>query len=207
MKKLIIILLSAMVVFTLAGCDSVPTDEKIKAVLDDGTVTIEDAKAKGWINDQWIEENYEQLDAKTKIYLLDPFETTYLDGTAASSNLIEGKMCLVFINEFADETMKKLQTFQSVYEEMNKIGIPILGIVSDEIDAETAMEKLKNITFPLIIRNDDMQRSMKLSGFDDMLDADVISVFTKDGGIYSAWRNSETKEGLLEFSQRLADEE
>lgn len=207
MKKFIVILLSAILAFSLSGCSSAPSDEEIKTALDDGTVTIEDAKSKGWIDDSWIEKNYEQIDAKSKIYLLDPFETTYLDGTATSSELIEGKMCLVFINEFTDETMKKLEVFNTASEELKTIGVPLLGIVSDKIDIDTAKEKLKDMDFPLIICNEDMQRSMKLSGFDTMMEHDVVSVFTKDGGIYTAWKNKETTEELLSYAKSLSHEE
>lgn len=207
MKKIITKTLSLLLVFSLVGCSSAPSNEKIKAALEDGTITVEDAKAKGWIDDQWIEENFKQLDAKSKIYLLDPFETTYLDGTPASSELIEGKMCLVFINELVDGTMEKLDTFNSAYEEMETCGVPILGIVSGDIDKDMAKEKLTDMGFPIIIRNEDMQRSLELSGFDDMLDYDVVSVFTKDGGIYTAWQNSVTTEGLITYAKELAKDE
>lgn len=207
MKKIIAILSAALLTLSLAGCSSAPSDEKIKAALDDGTITVDDAKSKGWIDDAWIEANFEQIQAKSKIYLLDPFETTYLDGTVASSKVIEGKMSLVFINEFLDETDEKLKAFKDAYEEMKAIGVPILGIVSDEIDIVAMKEKLDDLGFPLIIQNEDMRRSMKLSGFDSMMGDDVISVFTKDGGIYTAWRKDETKEGLTKYAQALFDEE
>lgn len=207
MKKLQPFLLMALTVLFLTGCSGAPSNEKIRTALEDGTITIEDAKAKGWIDDQWIEENFEQIDAKSKIYLFDPFETTYLDGSATSSELIEGKMCLVFINEIVDGTMEKLDIYDKAYDEMIASGVPILGIVSGDIDLDTAKEKLKEMSFPMIVRNDDMQRSMELSGFDTMMDYDVVSVFTKDGGIYTAWQNNETTEGLITYAKELVKDE
>lgn len=207
MKKLTTIILSAMLVLSMTGCNAAPSEEKIKTALEEGTITIEDAKAKGWIDDAWIKENFEQIEAKSKIYLLDPFETTYLDGTAASSTLIEGRMCLVFISEFIEGTEEKLEEFNKAYEDLKSEGVPILGVLSDKIDSDTAKEKLKDVKFPIIIYNEDMQRSMKLSGFDSLLSYDVVSVFTKDGGIYSAWRNNETTESLISSAKALADEE
>lgn len=207
MKKLTTILLIMVLALTMTACSPTPSDSKIKEALEDGTITVEDAKAKGWIDDKWIEANFEPIEAKSKIYLLEPFETTYLDGTPASSELIEGKMCLVFINELAGETIEKLDEFNNAYAKMEAVGVPILGIVSGNIDIDTAKEKLKNMDFPMVIRNDDMQSSLELSGFDTMLDYDVVSVFTKEGGIYTAWHRNATTEGLIESAKDLSNEE
>lgn len=207
MKKTLAILLAALLVASMAACGSPPSDEKIKAALEDGTITVEDAKAKGWIDEEWIEANFEQMDAMSKLYMLDPFETTYLDGTDVSSDVIEGKMCLVFINEFTEGTAEKLDVFNQAHEEMEAAGVPVLGIVSSDIDMDIAGEALEGMGFPMIIRNADMQRSLELSGFDTMLDYDVVSVFTKEGGIYTAWNSSATTEDLIGYAKELADEE
>lgn len=207
MKRIRVLLVTALLVMSMTACGGTPSEEKIKAALEDGTITVEDAKAKGWIDDEWIKENFEQIEGKSKIYLLDPFETTYLDGTPASSELIEGSMCLVFINALAEETLEKLDAFNQAYEEMEASGVPMLGIVSGDLDTDAAREALQDLGFPIIVRNDDMQRSMALSGFDSMMDYDVVSVFTKDGGIYTAWRNSETTDGLIAYAKDLANEE
>lgn len=204
MKKIVTILLSSMVVFSLVGCNSVPSEEKIKAALEDGTITVEDAKSKGWINDSWIKENFEQIEAKSKIYLFDPFETTYLDGTPASSTLIEGKMCLVFFNTQEEETMDKLKAYDDAYDDMMALGIPTIGIITDK-NVDGANEEISAMKFPIIVYNEEMKTSLK--DYSEMLDKDVVSVFTKEGGFYSAWYTKGEKEDLLSFGEALANEE
>lgn len=206
MKKRLVLLCAALLVVSMTACGGAPSEEKIKAALEDGTITVEDAKAKGWIDDEWIKANFEPIEAKSKIYLLDPFETTYLDGRPASSDLIEGTMCLVFINDLTDATVEKLGAFNQAYAEMEAVGVPMLGIVSGDINTDSAKEALKDMGFSMIIRNDDMQRSLELSDFDTMLGYDVVSVFTKEGGIYTAWRSSGTTEGLIAYAKDLANE-
>ena len=76
MKKKFVIIISSLLILSLGGCSSKPSEEKIKSALDEGTITVEDAKEKGWIDDDWIKANYETVEAKSKIYLFDPFETT-----------------------------------------------------------------------------------------------------------------------------------
>lgn len=204
MKRMMTVLLLAMLVFSLAGCSSTPTDEKIKEALAEGKITIEDAKSKGWIDEEWIQANYKPIEGKSKIYLFEPFETTYLDGTSASSTIIEGEMCLVFFNTEQADTLEKLKAYNEVSDRMKELGVPILGIITDK-DVAAAKEKLSDLKFPVIIYNEAMQ--MSLGNYSDMFDKDVVSVFTKDGGIYTAWRNGETTESLLDYAETAVNEE
>lgn len=204
MKKIMTILLSGMLVFSLTGCSSNPSDEKIKDALAEGKITIEDAKSKGWIDEEWIKANYKPIEAKSKIYLFEPFETTYLDGTPVSSTIIEGTMCLVFFNTEQADTLEKLKVYNEVSDQMKELGVPILGIITDK-DVAAAKEKLSDIKFPVIVYNEAMLEAFE--GYDEIINQDVVSVFTKDGGFYSAWRNGETTESLLNYAKDEANEE
>lgn len=184
MKKAAIITGTMVLLLSLTACSSQPSDTEIKEALDEGIITVEDAKAKGWIDDAWIEAHFEQVDAKSKIYLFAPFETTYLDGTPAASDIIHDTMCLVFFDTSKEETMDKLVPFQEAQKEMEAAGVPMLGIVTDE-DLDAARERLKDVNFPVIVYNDEMQAAM--ADYQDIIDTDLTSVFTKDGGFYTAW--------------------
>ena len=100
--------------------------------------------------------------------------------------------------------MKELEIFNNAYEQMQEKGIPVLGIVTDE-DLESAKENLKNIEFPIIVYNDSMKKS--LEQYDEIINSDITSVFTKDGGIYTAWSSSSTVEELVKYAEDLANEE
>lgn len=204
MKRPIAILLLGLLTLSLAGCGSKPSEKEIKKALENGIITVEDAMSKGWIDQEWIEDNFEPIEAKTKIHLFDPFETTYLDGTEAPQNIIQGRMCLVFFNTQGEKTMKELEIFNDAYEQMQEKGVPVLGIITDE-DLESAKVKLKDIEFPIIVYNDSMKKS--LEQYDEIINSDITSVFTKDGGIYTAWSNSSTVEGLVKYAEELANEE
>lgn len=203
MKKMMTIFLSAVLVFSLAGCSTTPSDKKIKDALAEGTITVEDAKSKGWIDDEWIQANYQPIEGKSKIYLFEPFETTYLDGTPASSSIIEGTMCLVFFNTEQPDTLEKLKVYNEVSDQMKEQGVPILGIITDK-DVAAAKEKLSDIKFPVIVYNEAMLAAFE--SHDEMIQQDVASVFTKNGGIYTAWRNGETTESLLNYAKDEANE-
>lgn len=204
MKKLIVILIVCILTGSLAGCSSTPSEEKIKQALEDGTITLEDAMSKGWIDQEWIDANYERLDAFNKIYLFDPFTTTYLDGTEVSSKIIEGKMCLVFFNTQGETTMEQLSAYNEVSAKMKELDVPVLGIVTDK-DLDTAREKLGEIDFPIIVYNEEMQKSLEL--YEDIIKDDIVSVFTKQGGIYTAWNSKVQADELLKYAEALANEE
>lgn len=202
MKKMTIISCLLALSLGLTACGSTPSDKEIKAALDDGTITIEDAKEKGWIDDKWIEENFEQVKAQSKIYLFDPFETTYLDGTPASSDLIHGTMCLVFFDTTGEDTMEKLAAYEEAYPKFEEAGVPLLGIVTDD-DFEAARNTLEGkVTFPVIIYNDEMKESMK--DYSAMTELDIAGVFTRDGGFYTAWYTNTTADDLVEAATGLA---
>jgi len=204
MKKIVALCCALALTLSLTACSSRPSDEKIKEALDQGTITVEDAISKGWIDDEWIQENFEQVEAKTKVYLFGDFETTYLDGTPVTSDIIHDTMCLVFFNTAGEETLNQLAVFQEAKEEMEKAGVPLLGIVTDT-DLDAAKEKLADFDFPIIVYNDEMKEA--LSEFSGIIESDLTTNFTHSGGFYSAWYSETTVDDLVETARNFADME
>lgn len=202
-KRTVLLLLAGAMVLSLAGCFGAPSEEKIIQALDDGTITVEDAKAKGWIDDDWIDDHFKSVEASTKIHQFDVFETTYLNGEEVSSSIISEEMCLVFFDTAKDGTLEKLEVFNQIADIMRETGVPVLGIVMDE-ELAIAQETLKYIKFPVIVYNDAMKSS--LGKYEDILDEDLTFVFTKDGGFYTAWNTNVDKEKILEVADWIAKE-
>lgn len=73
---------------------------------------------------------------------------------------------------------------KTIIGEMTRLGAPVLGIIMDE-DLDGARESLSDLDFPVIVYNDEMRASLEV--YDDMIADGMVSVFTKDGGIYTAW--------------------
>lgn len=204
MKRLTVVLLTALLAVYMTACATKPSIDKIKAALEDGTITAEDAKAKGWIDDAWLQANFESVPAVTKIFTLSPFETTYLDGTPASSDIITGTLCLVFFDTQAENALERLAVYNNTYDDMMELGVPTIGIITDK-DVDAAKEKLTDVKFPVIVYNQEMRTS--LEGYSELIDGKVISVFTKDGGFYTAWHSKAEREDLLANAGSLVNEE
>lgn len=204
MKKFNFIMLSTILVLSLVGCSNAPSDTKIKDALEEGTITFDDAKSKGWINDEWVKENFVSIEAKSKIHLFPDFITTYLDGTSVSSKIIHDDMCLVFFDTKGETTKIQLEVYNTIYDEMESTGVSMLGIITDKEIPEDQTE-LEKIKFPVIVYNDDMKAS--LTDYESIISNDVVSVFTKEGSFYSAWRSIADRNSLLTFAKTLSDEE
>ncbi|MBU3142850.1 hypothetical protein [Clostridium sp. CF012] len=202
-KKNVAGILSLVLIFTLVGCSPKPSEKKIKAALENGTITVADAKSKGWINDEWIEKNYKPIPSLSKIHLFTPFQTTYLDGTPAPKNVIAGKMHVAFFNSKSDKATEQIKILNSVYDKFVKYDIPILGVVLDE-DLDGAKERLKGVKFPVIVYNEEMKKSLK--GYADILKTDYSSVWTKDGGFYTAWSYKDDTDSLNSYAEGLSNE-
>ena len=202
-KRYFPLLMAGFLVVTVAGCSSTPSEAEIVSALEKGTITVEDAKSKGWINDEWIEEHFQPIEAGSKIHLFDPFDTTYLDGTPASSELIAGTMCLVFFDSTAEENVDKLKEISDISDQMKQAGAPVLGIITDS-NLDAARASLPELKFPVIVYNEEMQKSLDV--YKDITKDNVVSVFTKDGGIYSAWNRDCSAEELLDTAEEIANE-
>lgn len=203
-KKFLPLLMTGLLIVTMAGCSSVPSENEILSALEKGTLTVEDAKSKGWIDDEWIEEHFEPIEAKSKIYLFDPFTTTYLDGTPASSSLIEGTMCLVFFDSTVEGSADTLTEISEISEQMEQLGAPVIGIITDK-DLDAARKNLPELNFPVIVYNEEMQKSLDF--YKDLVEGQIVSVFTKEGGIYSAWNSDCSADSLLDTAEGLSNEE
>lgn len=203
MKKCVVSLLSVLAVSSLVGCSKAPSDEEIMSAIDDGKITIEDAKSKGWIDDEWIEEHFKPIEQGSKIAPIVPFKTTYLDGTPVSSEIISGKMFLVFFDTSKETTMDKLKSINEITDQLKEMGIPALGIATDK-DLDGAKEKLTDMKFPIIAFNEEAAKSFEK--YKDIITTDLVSVFTREGGIYSSWNGNADKDALLKYAKGLADE-
>ena len=87
---------------------------------------------------------------------------------------------------------------------MTTAGVPVIGIITDK-DFGAAKEKLADIKFPIIIYNDSMQQSLK--SYEELINSDLVSIFTKQGGFYTAWNSNPEGDELLSFARKLKDEE
>lgn len=71
-KKHCSLLMAGLLMVAMAGCSSSPSEAEIMSALEKGTITVEDAKSKGWIDDAWIEKHFEPVEAKLKSIFLTP---------------------------------------------------------------------------------------------------------------------------------------
>ena len=109
-------------------------------------------------------------------------------------------MCLVFFDSTVEGSTDTLAEISKISGQMEELGVPVLGIMTDS-DLDAARETLPELNFPVIVYNEEMQKSLDL--YKDLIKDTVVSVFTKDGGIYSAWNSDCSADELLDSAEDL----
>ena len=99
-RKLAVLGLAAAMALSLAACEEKrPSQEDVEQSIEAGTLTIEDALDKGWVDQAWVDAYYEENSvpaaSKTESNMVGDFATTTLSesvypGTAGGC----GVLCL-----------------------------------------------------------------------------------------------------------------
>ena len=86
-RKLAMLGLAAAMALSLAACgEKRPSQEDVEQSIEAGTLTIEDALDKGWVDQAWVDAYYEENSvpaaSKTESNMVGDFATTTLSGEA-----------------------------------------------------------------------------------------------------------------------------
>ena len=86
-RKLAVLGLAAAMALSLAACgEKRPSQEDVEQSIEAGTLTIEDALDKGWVDQAWVDACYEENSvpaaSKTESNMVGDFATTTLSGEA-----------------------------------------------------------------------------------------------------------------------------
>ena len=86
-RKLAVLGLAAAMALSLAACgEKRPSQEDVEQSIEAGTLTIEDALDKGWVDQAWVDAYYEENSvpaaSKTESNMVGDFATTTLSGEA-----------------------------------------------------------------------------------------------------------------------------
>ena len=198
MKRILsVILLIGILFTTFVGCSSNPTiEETIKAV-EDGKLTYSDAVEKGYITNEYLEENGYVMEAANKVVSapkLNSFTSTDINGEEVTQEIFknsENGVYVVFWNTDNEDSVKEINELNEIYETAVQNKYEIVGIVIDKDNAEAAKEIAKDIKFKNVLFNDEMQKSLA-NGL-DMLENLPISVYSNSNGdLITAWHGGVT---------------
>lgn len=209
MKKLFNMMLVAMLTFSLSACGSKkPSIDEVEKAINEGTVTVEDALSKGWVDEAWVEEyNEAQLSMsvpasdKLTSNMIGEYETTTQSGETFTNSNIEGLTFYAFINPESEAGKDAYSVLTENDEAIREAGGYVLVINTSTADTDL----FADAKFPVVAYNDSMKTA--LGSLSDMVQEDGFSgSWNSKGAFLSAWNSKidsdkliDTISGLLEM--------
>lgn len=199
MKKMITMLLIAMMSFTISGCqEQKPQLDEVIEAIENGTLTVEDALNKGWIDQDWIDQYNEDrsVPAANKLTsnLLGDFETETINGEVFSKADLKALTYFAFLDPSSDNADQIKELLVNAYPDILVNGGDILLILMND---ET--EGYADLPFRTLIYNDAIKDA--LGSLSDMSDTANEVGFTGtwngNGAFITAWQASIDEKDLL----------
>ena len=184
-RKLAVLGLAAAMALSLAACgEKRPSQEDVEA----GTLTIEDALDKGWVDQAWVDAYYEENSvpaaSKTESNMVGDFATTTLSGEAFTREQLGDVVFFAFLDPEAEGTQVFYNALAEGYEGVAENGAEILVCTK----SGTGSEMFADAPFPVILYNDSLAAAVgsNRSMVEDGEMPNVASWYVK-GAFLSAW--------------------
>ena len=187
MKKKSVLAGALALCLALSACGSKqPTLEEVEAAIRDGSVTVEDALDKGWIDQEWVdsylEENSVPAADKIAVNKVGEFKTQTRDGETFTHQDLPDTAFVAFLDLEGDSAAEYYQALVDGVEDVRAAGADIVVCSKGGMDAEM----YQDAPFSVVEYNDSMKQA--LGNNDEMASgAPCIGVWYAKGALLSAW--------------------
>ena len=198
-RRLTALGLAAALTLSLTACgEKKPSLEEVEQAIEAGTLTIQDALDRGWIDQAWVdayqEENSVPASSKMEANMVGDFTTTTLSGEDFTREQLGDVVFFAFLNPNAEGT----QTFyDALVEGCDGVAENSAGIVVCT-KSESGNELFAEAPFPVILYNDSLKAAI---GGNSSMTEDEVLIQVSDNGA------GMTEEELSALRQRLSGAE
>ncbi len=189
MKKKMILAGALALCLTLSACGSqAPSLEEVEAAIEDGSITIEDALDKGWIDQAWVdsymEENSVPAADKIAINKVGEFETQTVTGDTFTNQDIPAVAFMVFLDPEDAGAQAYYDELVKAVEDVRAAGADIVVCSKGGMDAEL----YQDAPFSVVEYNDAMKDALAQN---DGMASEIpcVGVWHVDGSLISAWNS------------------
>ena len=210
-RRLAALGLAAAMGLTLAACgEQQPSREEVEQAIRAGTLTVEDALDKGWIDQAWVdayqEENSVPAGSKMEAGAVGDFTTTTLSGEEFTRAQLGDVVFFAFLDPSAEGTQAFYDALAQGYDGVVENGAGIVVCTKREDGNELFAEA----PFPVILYNDSVKAATGSGMADDPEMPNAASWYV-NGSFLSAWYSSvdaqelpESAAAFVEMSQEPA---
>ena len=187
MKNVIALLLASTIAVSLVACgQSKPTEDEVIAAIQAGTLTMQDAINKDYVDEQWAEDYYEASAVpapdKAEAYMVDDFETETIDGEVFTKSDLSPVTFISFLNPSTDEGKAQYKALDETYDEVISSGGDILVVNVSNEDSDL----FKHSKFKVVSYNDSLKTA--LGTLSDMVNEHgAMGSWNVNGSFLSTW--------------------
>ena len=199
--------LAAAMGMSLSACGgSQPGLEEVEQAIEAGTLTIEDALDKGWIDQAWVdayqEENSVPAASKMETNMVGDFTTTTLSGEDFTREQLGDVVFFAFLDPNAEGTQTFYDALAEGYDGVVENGADIVVCTK----SESGNELFAEAPFPVIRYNDSLKAAIGgNSGMVEDEETPNTASWYVNGSFLSAWYSSADAEELPASAAAFAE--
>lgn len=206
-RRLAALGLAAVLTLSLTACgEKQPSQEEVEQAIEAGTLTIEDALNKGWIDQAWVDAYYEEntVPAASKIEanVVGDFTTTTLSGEEFTREQLGDVVLFAFLDPNAEGTQAFYDALAAGYDGVVENGADIVVCTKSESGSELFAEA----PFPVILYNDSLKAAIGgNSGMVEDGEMPNAASWYVNGSFLSAWYSTVEGEDLPESAAAFVE--
>lgn len=199
--------LAAVLALTVTACgEKQPSQEEVEQAIEAGTLTVEDALDKGWIDQAWVEayqeENSVPAASKMETNMVGDFTTVTLSGEEFTREKLGDVVFFAFLDPNAEGTQAFYDALTEGYDGVVENGADIVVCTKSESGSELFAEA----PFPVILYNDSLKAA--IGGNSSMVEDGEMpnaASWYVNGSFLSAWYSTVEGEDLPESAAAFVE--
>lgn len=199
--------LAVVMSLALTACgEEQPSREEVEQAIEAGTLTVDDALEKGWIDQAWVdsyvEDNSVPASNKMEANKVADFTTTTLDGGEFTKSDLENVVFFAFVDPASPGAAEFFQNLVDAYEGVKANGAGIVLCTK----SEEGSDLFAGAPFPVILYNDSLQEAVGNNR--EMIEGEELSntaSWYMNGSFFSAWSSEVEAEDLIESAASFVE--
>ena len=206
-RRLAALGMAAAIALSLTACgEKQPSQEEVEQAIEAGTLTIEDALDKGWVDQAWVnafqEKNSVPAGSKMEANVVGDFTTATLSGEEFTREQLGDVVFFAFLDPSAEETQAFYDALTASYDSVVENGADIVVCTK----SESSSELFAGAPFPVILYNDSLKAA--IGGNSSMAEDEEMpnaAFWYVNGSFLSAWYSAVDGEDLPESAAAFVE--
>lgn len=192
--------LAATMTLSLAACgEKAPSLKEVEQAIEAGTLTVEDALDKGWVDQAWVDTYQEESSvpavSKIEANRVGEFTTTTLSGEAFTRENLGDVLLFAFVDPASEDAGAFYDAMTAAWDGVQEAGAGMVLCLKGEDESG----RFADAPFPVILYNDSLKAALGNNrGMVEDKDVPNTASWYENGSFLSAWMMALDAEELPE---------